>query len=326
MKKFLVGGAVRDKLLGLPPRDYDYLIVDSSFEEMKNAGFIQVGKSYDVFIHPLTREEHVLGVDLEADLERRDLTINAMAIDESGNLIDLFGGQRDLKNKILRHTSRHFSDDPLRVYRLARFKAQYPNFSISPETIQLSRTIAKSESFKNLQGERIFGELKDALVSQSPATFFSTLKDLQAFTLIFDKVKKWPELDRLNVSIDPRLGFAFLLQDLSPADLNDKCRRLMVPNEWSEAAFVANRIYHYLSKLEHLSSEEMVGLLYHIDAFRRPELLGFIKKLYGTRVDHLIKSYELISQIGIEHVSKEHSGKEIGEEIKRLRIKTLSGQ
>lgn len=164
MNKFLVGGAVRDMLMGLEPKDKDYVVVGSSVEEMLAAGFEKVGADFPVFLHPETGDEYALarrekktgtgylgftsefGVDvtLEEDLSRRDLSINSMALDDKGNLIDPFNGQEDLKNKVLRHTSNAFEEDPVRVLRLARFRARFgPDWTIAPETRELIASMAK---------------------------------------------------------------------------------------------------------------------------------------------------------------------------------------
>ena len=179
MKVYLVGGAVRDKLLGLVAKEKDWVVVGSTPQKMKDKGYKQVGKDFPVFINPKTGEEYALArterksghgytgfefdtnpnVTLEEDLERRDLTINAIAQDEYGTLIDPFNGQDDIKNKKLRHVSNAFSEDPLRVLRLARFKAKFPEFSIVPETMNMVGKIADSGELEHLTGERVWLEM-----------------------------------------------------------------------------------------------------------------------------------------------------------------------
>ena len=179
MRIYLVGGAVRDQLLGKEPKERDWGVVGSSPEEMLAKGFKQVGKDFPVFIHPKSGEEYALArterksghgytgfnfntnsnVTLEEDLERRDLTINAIAQDDSGNLIDPFNGQKDILNKKLRHVSDAFSEDPLRVLRIARFKSDLKDFEITRETLVKIEDIKKSDELNYLTGERIWLEL-----------------------------------------------------------------------------------------------------------------------------------------------------------------------
>ena len=319
LKYFLVGGAVRDILLKKIPRDYDYVVLNSSVEDMIKLGFQPVGSSYQVFLHPQTKEEYVIALDLQEDLARRDLTINSMAMDQSQNVIDPFNGRNDLQLKILRHTSIHFSDDPLRIYRLARFKSQYPDFSIAEETIELSKKLVKSYEFKNLKGERILSELEGALASTRPSLFFETLKNIEAINIHFPEIKLWNHLD-LIVDQNPCVRFAAITQGLSYEDVLRFCKRLMVPNEWIEAAETVNRVYSKLDFLVKMSAEEIVDLLYQIAAFRKPNTLELLNKIYGTRIALLLKSFEIIKDVSINDIDKSLSGKEIGEEIKKVRV------
>ena len=201
MKVYLVGGAVRDKLLGLPVKEKDWVVVGSTAQEMKDKGYKQVGKDFPVFINPKTGEEYALArterksghgyagfefdtnpnVTLEEDLARRDLTINAIAQDEDGTLIDPFNGQEDIKNKKLRHVSDAFSEDPLRVLRVARFKANLKNFEITKETLQKIEKVVTRNEMKYLTGERIWLEL---IKSHDPLRFFFALKDISPDTLL----------------------------------------------------------------------------------------------------------------------------------------------
>lgn len=202
MKIYRVGGYIRDKLLGRYPNDCDYVVTESSTEEMLNNGFIQVGKSFPVFIHPKTREEYALArvekksghghtgftvqsssdVTLEEDLWRRDLTINAIAEDENGNLIDPYNGIADIKNKVLRHISPAFVDDPLRVLRIARFCAQL-EFTVAPETLELLKSM-KLELL-SISRERIIIELEKALQAKSCHLFFELLYAIDCLDIIF---------------------------------------------------------------------------------------------------------------------------------------------
>lgn len=213
MQIYLVGGAVRDKLLNIYCNDRDYVVVGSNVEQMKALGYTQVGKDFPVFLHPKSGEEYALArterktgsgytgfncdfnenITLEEDLIRRDLTINAMAMDESGNLIDPYHGKDDLENKLLRHVSEAFVEDPLRVLRVARFHARFHHlgFTVAKETLDLMKKIAKSGELRELTPERVFIELNKALKTRSPQIFISTLRECGALKEVL------PEIDNL---------------------------------------------------------------------------------------------------------------------------------
>jgi len=199
MKTYLVGGAVRDKLLGLPVKDRDWVVVGATPEKMLQLGYQQVGRDFPVFLHPQSKEEYALArterksgkgykgfevfatpqVTLEEDLLRRDLTINALAESESGELIDPYGGQADLEARILRHVSPAFAEDPLRVLRVARFAARFADlsFRVAPETMALMKEITHSGELTHLVPERIWQEMHAALSTAAPHVFFGLLRD-----------------------------------------------------------------------------------------------------------------------------------------------------
>ena len=213
MKAWLVGGAVRDRLLGLPVKERDWVVTGASEQQMLAAGYRRVGHDFPVFLHPATGEEHALArqelksglghtgfvfdtsasVRLEDDLLRRDLTINAMAEDADGRIIDPHGGQRDLAARVLRHVSPAFAEDPLRVLRVARFAARFHalGFSIAPETCALMRAMAAGGELSHLTAERVFAEVRLALGTGSPQTFVRVLRDCGALAVVL------PEVDRL---------------------------------------------------------------------------------------------------------------------------------
>ncbi|MEO3741179.1 tRNA nucleotidyltransferase (CCA-adding enzyme) [Kosakonia oryzendophytica] len=227
MKSYLVGGAVRDTLLGLPVKDRDWVVVGATPEEMLNAGYQQVGRDFPVFLHPKSHEEYALArterksgvgytgftvhaapdVTLEQDLLRRDLTVNALAQDENGNIIDPFNGQRDLHNRILRHVSPAFGEDPLRVLRVARFAARYAHlsFRIADETMALMRAMTDAGELAHLTTERVWQETENALRTRNPQVYFQVLRDCGALAVLFPEVDalygvpapaKWhPEID-----------------------------------------------------------------------------------------------------------------------------------
>lgn len=256
MQSYLVGGAVRDQLLEIDSYDKDYVMVGASIEDMLTQGFRQVGNEFPVFLHPKTQCEYALArterksgkgykgfqvafgpeVTLEEDLYRRDLSINAMAMDEEGNLIDPYGGQDDLQNKIIRHVSPHFREDPLRVLRLARFAAKLKSFGfvIAPETQIFLQEMVKSGEVNELTPERVWVETEKALNTTHPATYFLTLKHCGALKVLFPELdslfglsqpRKWhPEIDvgvhvmqvlqsACELSDDPVIRFAALTHD-----------------------------------------------------------------------------------------------------------------
>ncbi len=247
MKSYLVGGAVRDQLLGLTPRERDWLVTGVTPERLISDGFQQVGRDFPIFLHPKTKEEYALPrtersspgnsvVSVEEDLARRDLTINAMALDRDGNITDPCGGQRDLEQRILRHTPA-FREDPIRVLRLARFATRYHalGFRIADETRDLVKRMAWQGDLDQLVPERIFAELSKALEEEQPDIFFQELRDCQALAVIIPELdrlfgipqpeKHHPEIDSgihslltlkqaAKLSPDPQVRYAAILHDL----------------------------------------------------------------------------------------------------------------
>jgi tRNA nucleotidyltransferase (CCA-adding enzyme) len=210
---YLVGGAVRDDILGLPHKERDWVVTGSTPDELLAEGYRQVGASFPVFLHPKTGEEYALarterkqghgyhgfavdfhpGVTLEEDLARRDLTVNAMARDGQGRLIDPFGGERDLRKRILRHVSPAFSEDPLRVLRVARFAARFAplGFYVHPDTLELMREISASGELEHLVPERVWSEIAEAMAAAEPGRFVQVLRECGALPVLL------PEVDRL---------------------------------------------------------------------------------------------------------------------------------
>lgn len=260
MQVFLVGGAVRDQLLQLKVKDRDYVVINSDPEELLQLGYQQVGKDFPVFLHPQTGEEYALArterkqgsgytgftcyagkdVTLEEDLIRRDLTINAMALSEQDELIDPYNGLADIKNKQLKHISPAFSEDPLRVLRVARFAARFHHlgFSIAPETFALMTTLTQQGELSHLTAERVWQETAKALMTDSPHIYFQVLRDCGALAVLFPEIdalfgvpgpKKWhPEIDtgihtlmvvEQSVKLSDSLAFRFacLVHDLGKA-------------------------------------------------------------------------------------------------------------
>lgn len=257
IKVYLVGGAVRDRLLGLPHEDRDFVVVGATSEDLIAEGFKQVGKDFPVFLHPRTKEEYALArterksgpgyrgfvvhadpdVTLEEDLRRRDLTINALAEDEQGNLIDYFGGRSDLQGRVLRHISPAFAEDPVRLLRVARYTARYAElgFRVADETMALMRTMVEAGEVDALVPERVWQELARALTEPKPSRFFDVLRQSGALARLFSEVdrlfgvpqpERWhPEIDTgvhtmmvldmaARLSSDPQIAFAALTHDL----------------------------------------------------------------------------------------------------------------
>jgi tRNA nucleotidyltransferase (CCA-adding enzyme) len=261
MRTYLVGGAVRDRLLGRQGGDRDFVVVGATIEQMLAAGYKQVGRDFPVFLHPDTKEEHALArterksgrgytgfvvhaepsVTLEDDLARRDLTINAIAQDEQGNLVDPFGGARDIEARVLRHVSPAFAEDPVRLLRVARFAARYAplGFTVAPETMVLMRRMVDDGEVDALVAERVWVETRKALAEPTPSAFLRVLRGCGALAKLFpevdalygvpQRIEYHPEVDTgVHVEMvcdmaarlapgDARIGFAALVHDLGKA-------------------------------------------------------------------------------------------------------------
>jgi tRNA nucleotidyltransferase (CCA-adding enzyme) len=236
VKNYLVGGAVRDELLGLPPRERDFVVTGATPENLLQQGFRQVGASFPVFLHPETKEEYALarterkqgrgyhgfavdfhpGVTLEQDLERRDLTINAMARDEDGHLIDPFGGQADLAARLLRHVSAAFSEDPLRVLRVARFAARLAplGFTVHPDTLALMQQMTRAGEIDHLVPERSWIEIDGGLSAAMPSVFLQVLRDCGALAVLLPEVDALfgvPQDSRYHPEVDTALHLGMAL-------------------------------------------------------------------------------------------------------------------
>jgi tRNA nucleotidyltransferase (CCA-adding enzyme) len=346
MQIYMVGGAVRDALLGLPVQDHDWVVVGSTPEELTARGFLPVGKDFPVFLHPQTREEYALarterktargyrgfevhaepGVTLEEDLARRDLTINSIAAPAREKvvsstfdadfeaLIDPFHGQQDLKDKVLRHVTNAFREDPVRILRVARFAARFADFSVAPETLQLMKDMTSDGEVDALVAERVWQELARGLMEATPPRMFEVLRECGALQKLLPEVAAlWgvpqraeyhPEVDtgihlmmvlqmaaRLHAPLAVR--FACLTHDLgkatTPADmlprhighearsaklLRGLCERLRVPVDCRELADVVAREHGNIHRSSDLGSAALVRLLERCDAFRKPARFG----------------------------------------------------
>jgi tRNA nucleotidyltransferase (CCA-adding enzyme) len=320
VKIYLVGGAVRDKLLGLAVKDRDWVVVGSSAEEMLELGYQQVGKDFPVYLHPETKEEYALArtekktglghsafsvditptITIEEDLLRRDLTINAMAEDDEGNLIDPYGGQEDLKNKILRHVSPAFSEDPLRVLRVARFSARFAHlgFEVAQETLGLMQHLVNNSELDELPAERVWQELRRALGERTPAFFFLTLRDCYALGVVMQEIESLfgisQEKARLSLmaltkaaelTTDTAIRFSALCYELPVTHdfslvknlrkLESLCLRLKIPNDYKDLATITCLYWDRCAALNLHESEPVLTLFESCDAIRRPERFQF---------------------------------------------------
>ena len=303
MKTYVVGGAVRDELLGLPVQDRDHVVVGADPAEMARQGFRPVGADFPVFLHPETHEEYALArterktgpgyrgfsfhaapdVTLEDDLKRRDLTINAMARAEDGTLVDPHGGERDLRAGVLRHVSDAFAEDPVRILRVARFAARF-GFAIAPETLALMRRMVDSGEADALVPERVWQELARGLMEKMPSRMIAVLRECGALARIL------PELDRsfdrpdtpdlLAARLDRAaergyqlaVRYALLALDLSETDACALADRIHPPNDCRELSILAIRDRDLVHRCG-LDAESALTALEHADAFRRPERL-----------------------------------------------------
>ncbi len=348
---YTVGGAVRDALLGLPVKDRDYVVVGADPEQLQALGYQPVGKDFPVFLHPDTHEEYALArterktapgyagfafhaaadVTLEQDLMRRDLTINAIAMDEQGNLIDPYGGQADIQNKIFRHVSKAYAEDPVRILRLARFAARFPDFSIASETMQLMQTMVQAGEVDALVPERVWQELSRGLMEKKPSRLFQVLLECGALQKIL------PELAALNTvqytsssqleknlysialqvvdeaaqhNASLAIRFALLLCDaemlnghsdvastttklssLNTTFIEAACARLKIQNEVRDVVIMFARESSNLRHANTFSAEMLVKLFERCDAFRRPERFGEL--LIAMQYQNLVQTFSL---------------------------------
>ncbi len=317
MKTYLVGGSVRDKLLGNPPNDTDYLVTGCTEEDLLKRGLVKVGQSFPIFLDRESGDEYTLADSLEQDLGRRDLTINAMAVDEEGKLFDPFNGKRDLENKMLRHVSReNFFTDPLRVIRTVRFLVQLPGFQIHPETESLLREVVKTEAYAHLPGERIIKELKRVLDLDHSSIFFRKLMELKALSPHFQELGKVPEH---SPQIQTESGrFAWLCSYLSLSELDSLCSRLGIQNDWKEMAGAWIRFRNLKQ-----DPENLLDFYYSIDAFRKPELIESLEKLDPSGMKSVSKFFRVVREIGISSVDQKLSGKDISRAIREERLRVL---
>lgn len=365
METFLVGGAVRDELLGLSVKDRDWVVVGATPDEMLRRGFKQVGADFPVFLHPQTREEYALArterkagrgyhgftvysapdVTLEDDLRRRDLTINAMARSESGELVDPFHGQADLQARQLRHVSEAFAEDPLRILRTARFTARLApmGFRVADDTMDLMRQMVADDEVDHLVAERVWQEIQRALHENEPGTFFQVLFDCGALAVLIpelaDRETFHQSLAALRCageqSEDTDVRFAALLSPLQQAQASARAKALKAPNECQDlvrlTTLLSNRISHHSAI--GTDEEALLGALDDTDAWRRPErfqrlLQALFCALPDARHDsvRLLKDCEQAAT-GVEAkalMAQGFKGKALGEAIRQERLQRIA--
>ncbi len=302
MKVYEVGGAVRDDLLGLPVTDRDYVVVGATPEDLVELGYRPVGRDFPVFLHPETHEEYALArterktargyhgfefhaapdVTLEQDLERRDLTINAMARDEDGLLIDPFNGAEDLSAGILRHVSPAFAEDPVRILRVARFVARF-GFDIAPETQALMREMVRAGEADALVPERVWQELSRGLLESQPSRMFEVLHESGALERIAPEIASFFEdpvrAQAALAALDATAGdgapievrFAALVRTLDPYAIEALADRLKLPAAVRDLALLAARHANAIADAEALPAESILELFNAVDTWRRPE-------------------------------------------------------
>jgi tRNA nucleotidyltransferase (CCA-adding enzyme) len=360
MKIYLVGGAVRDQLLGLAVHERDWVVVGAQVEEMLAQGFIPVGKDFPVFIHTQSGDEYALArterksgkgytgficysspdVTLEEDLLRRDLTINAMAVDPdaSTDIIDPYGGQADLQSRLLRHVSPAFTEDPLRVLRVARFAARFFGFGfrVAPETLQLMQEIAASGELDHLVAERIWKETERSLSEAHAEIFFDVLHDCAALAPIFpewlDNYSSHRELlQRACAKTDDSvLRLAFCLQHLSADKINPLAKRLRFPNHYRDACLVLSEHVQLINAPHVLSATKLMMTLEKLDALRRPQrlewLCGALHIVHGDDPlsAQLRNGLTIIAAVDATLIAAQGvSGKALGEALRQARLVQL---
>lgn len=344
---YLVGGAVRDELLGRAVTERDWVVVGETTDAMLRAGFTQVGRDFPVFLHPDTKEEYALArterktgpghtgfavhadpsVTLEEDLKRRDLTINAIARSEDGRLIDPYDGKRDLEQRTLRHVSDAFAEDPLRIFRLARFAAQLDGFVVAPETSALVREMAAAGATHELPAERVWAEFRKALAGQSSQRFWQVLAELDALAPWFIELA---DLAPPPTSLEPDDRFVALGTQLTPDQARELGSRLKTPNDERalivQAAEYGERLAALVQAPGSARGVELLAVLQATGALRQgnrfDRLLLVLSALVPARANRLAELHELVVElraIGAAAVAPGLVGKAVGEAISAAR-------
>lgn len=357
MQIYLVGGAVRDKLLGLSVKEKDWVVVGASPNEMLQLGYKPVGKDFPVFLHPETHEEYALArterkigkgykgftfhaasdVKLIDDLKRRDLTINAMAETMQGELIDPYHGQQDLKNKILRHVSPAFQEDPVRILRLARFSAKFPNFTVHTDTLKLIHKMVKAGEVNALVAERVWQELARALTEPKPAQFFKVLADAHALSILFPEIHIQGQgiraLERATqISPKATIRLAALLHDVPEEDTRRLIQRYRIPNEYADLALLVIKNLPDYKNILNADAETLLAFILATDALRRPKRFDdFLiagkacdPNLTTSHEQKIKKAIVAVKSVDVRPLqAKNLQGQDFAEALRLLRIEAI---
>ena len=341
MKVYLVGGAVRDELLGLPVRERDYVVVGATPEEMVAKGFKPVGKDFPVFLHPVTHEEYALArterksgrgykgftvyaspqVTLEEDLRRRDLTINAMAkAEQDGTIIDPFRGREDLQSRVLRHVSDAFAEDPVRILRVARFAARF-GFSIHESTLALMKRMVDSGETDYLVPERVWQEFSKGLAEPHAEKMFEVLEASGLLRRNLPEIARYPR--RFSGSLATR--YALLAWPLDEAQVESLSERLRAPNDARELALTAARCRH---RLHAATPEALLELFKAADAFRRPQRFAELldaAQAAEPRVERarIERALEAAAAVEAGKIAQSAKGPEIGRRVDEARLQAI---
>lgn len=355
-QQYLVGGAVRDRLLGYPHSEHDWVVVGATPAQMLAAGFKPVGKDFPVFLHPDTNEEYALArterksgrgyhgfichsspdVTLEEDLARRDLTINAIAEDAHGALVDPWGGRNDLEQRILRHVSPAFCEDPLRILRVARFAARYHHlgFRIAAETMALMTAMVDDGEAGALVAERVWKETERALGGANPEIYFATLRQCGALRVLFpellDARQGFDDLERCApVMQSPLLRFAVLCTHLPANTVTTLCTRGKIPNEYRELAVLAAQQIGAIASVD--TAGQAFAILEASDALRRPERfaqlleIGAQLQLPDISIRRMRDAQRALSTVDTQTlIARGFGGKALGEELRRERLSAIT--
>lgn len=365
MKIYTVGGCVRDRLLGVAPKDIDYVVVGATPDDMLKQGFEQVGADFPVFLHPETKDEYALArierktgngyhgfavdasvsITLEEDLGRRDLTINSMAMDDDGNVYDPFNGQVDLKNKVLRHTTDAFSEDPLRVIRLARFYARYSDFTVCPDTVELCKALVQNGELNHLSVERFWAELEKVIKEPHFAKFFEFLFEVGAndhvdfFSNLFNGA---PKDEVLNIVHQQNRRYTIPGGNrlMSIAAQVTKGDGKTIKTAVKEIQSAANNYGKFLTT-DFTDAEAVLDLIVKAGAFRQgttyEDLVnvlfdaaqtfeGDASKAFNKRKMVFISASIKASTVNVEELVDKFQGKALGDAIRAARLKKVEEQ
>ncbi len=370
MKIYLVGGAVRDQIMGLSVKDKDYVVVGSTFKEMVKLGYKPIGKDFPVFLHPKTHNEYALArterkvsrgykgfriyaskeVTLEEDLKRRDLTINAIAKDARGQFIDPFHGIKDIKNKVLRHVSSAFVEDPIRVLRIARFSARFHQFKIHPKTESILKQIVRNKEIEAVASERIWHELFVGFSEKKSYLMIEVLHKCGALKLLLPEMNYIKHKHSIKKSFEyalkskysPEIKAALFFMYLYPLRLNRSLEeeiytRLSVPNAVKKLTQKTISNLSDLKEFKKLKSRQILDLIYKMDLFRNPDTFSDMMKIFEafissqpaqlktaqTTLKSLKKYLKHLNKLNLASISQNKHGLDIKDAIYEARLEVL---